>query len=442
MNVKVEAQLAEFVIRTRLSDIPPEVIGFAKSLMLKTIAGLACGAAKPTGRKMAEIVRSHNAGADVRVIKCDFRTSLWESVFLHSYLAHASELEDDRNNGGTSWDITVIPLLLSLGEKLQLSGKAFTEALVAGLEVHTRTCLFGAEHMGLSLVPGAIGPAVAAAKAMGLNREQTTAAMGLGMSCAPLAFSNYGTDAHFLESSLQALHGLMAAEMAKQGLTGNPDITTYLSNFLGADKVISEKMVDQLGKKWILCEIWIKKYPCCFRTHRQVDMLLGLMKEHGLRYDEIASVDAPISTSDALLNRPEPRTEGDLQFSMQHILGAAMLDGDVNLDNINDDAATDSRFRNARRKVNVFTDPSLPRPSRSAPARITLKTNQGEAFPSQRMYPIGAPQDPLSAEQIRKLYFKFGRGALTEKQLQSAAEAIDNLDQLGSMTELTDILMD
>lgn len=442
MDVRVETQLAEFVNRTRHSDIPPEVIEFAKSLMLKTVAGLACGAAKPTGRKMAEIVKGHNAGVDVRVIKCDFRTSLWESVFLHSYLAHASELEDDRNNGGTSWDITVIPLLLSLGDKLRLSGKAFTEALVAGLEVHTRTCLFGAEHMGLSLVPGAIGPAMAAAKAMGLNREQTTAAIGIAMSCAPLAFANYGTDAHFLESSLQALHGLMAAEMARQGLTGNPDITTFLSNFLGPDKVAPEKMVDQLGKKWILCEIWIKKYPCCFRTHRQVDMLLGLMNEHGLRYEEIASVDAPISTSDALLNRPEPRTEGDLQFSMQHILGAAMLDGDVNLDNINDDAAADSRFKDARRKVNVFTDPSLPRPSRAAPARITLKTKKGEEFPSQRMYPIGAPQDPLSAEQIRKLYFKFGRGALTEKQLQSAAEAIDNLDKLGSVTELTDILME
>lgn len=58
------------------------------------------------------------------------------------------------------------------------------------------------------------------------------------------------------------------------------------------------------------------------------------------------------------------------------------------------------------------------------------------------MYPIGAPQDPLSAEQIRRLYFKFGRGALTEKQLQSAAEAIDNLDKLSRVTELTDILVD
>lgn len=440
MDTKVETQLAEFVTRTGYADIPPEVIEFTKSLMLKTVAGIVCGAAKPSGRKMAELVRSHNATGDVRVIKGGFKTSLWDSVFLHAYLGHASELEDDRNNGGTSWDITVIPLLLSLGEKLKLSGKAFTEALVVGLEAHTRTCLFGAEHMGLSLVPGAVGPAMAAARAMGLNREQTTSAIGIAMSSVPLAFSNYGTDAHFLESSLQALHGMIAAEMAQKGLSGNADLATYLANFLGADKVVPEKIVDQLGKKWMLCEIWIKKYPCCFRTHRQVDMLLGLMKEHALSYEQIATVEAPISTSDALLNRPEPKTEGDLQFSLQHILGAAMLDGDVNLDNINDDAALEPRFKDARKKVKVFTDPKLPRPSRSAPARITLRTKQGQEFGGQRMYPIGAPQDPLSAEQIRRLYFKFARGALSEKQLQETAEAIDNLDKLGSVTELTDIL--
>lgn len=440
MNTKVETQLAEFATRTGYADIPPEVVEFSKSLLLKTVVGTVCGAAKPAGRTMAKLVRSRNGAGDVSVIKSSFKTSLWDSVFLHAFFAHASELEDDRYNGGVSWDITVIPLLLSLGEKLRLSGKAFTEALVVGLETHTRTCLVGGEHMGLGMIPGAVGPAIGAARAMGLNQEQTTSAIGLAMSSAPLAFSNFGTDAHFLESSLHALHGMMAAEMAKEGLTGNPDLATYLSDFLGKDRVVPAKIVEQLGKKWVLCEIWIKKYPCCFRTHRQVDLLLGLMKEHALSYEQIATVEVPISPYDGLLNRPAPKTEGDLQFSLQHILGAAMLDGDVNLDNINDDATVDPRFRDARNKVKVVTDPALPRKPHGAPARIIVRTRQGGEFSGERMYPIGSPPEPLSKAQIKELCFKFGHGVLSEEQLRKTAEAIDNLEELGSVTELTDIL--
>lgn len=440
MNAKVETQLAEFVTRTRYADIPAGVVEFAKSLMLKTVAGIVCGAEKPSGRKMTELVKRQKAGGDVRVIKCGFKTSLWDSVFLHAYLAHASELEDDRYNGGVSWDITVIPLLLSLGEKLKLSGKAFTEALVVGLESHTRTCMFGAEHLGLGVIPGAVGPALAAAKAMGLNQAQSVSALGIAISSAPTAYSSFGTDAHFLESSIQALQGMIAAEMASVGMTGNPDLATYLTGFMGADKVVPEKMVDQLGKRWVLSEIWIKKYPCCFRTHRQVDMLLKLMKERALSYERIATVEVPISPYDDLLNRPDPKTEGDLQFSLQHILGAAMLDGDVNMTNINDDATVDPRFTGARNKVRIVTNPALPRRSHAVPARITVRTTQGEEFAEERMYPIGSPQEPLSHGQIRDLYFKFAHGLLPQKKLQDAADAIANLEKLGSVTELTDIL--
>lgn len=440
MNAKVETQLAEFITRTSYADIPAEVVEFAKLLMLKTVAGIVCGSAKPSGRKMAELVKRHKGAGDVRVIKCGFKASLWDSVFLHAYLAHASELEDDRYNGAVSWDITVIPLLLSLGEKLKLTGKAFTEALVLGLESHTRTCIFGAEHLGLGVIPGAVGPAMGAAKAMGLSQPQTVSAIGIAMSGVPLAYSNFGTDAHFLESSLQALHGMMAADMAKEGMTGNPDLATYLSNFVGAEKVVPEKIVDQLGKRWMLCEIWIKKYPCCFRTHRQVDMLLELMKERALSYDQIATVEVPISPYDDLLNRPEPKTEGDLQFSLQHVLGAAMLDGDVNMNNINDDATAEPRFRDARDKVKVVTDPGLPRRAHSAPARITVRTKQGKEYAAERMYPVGSPREPLSKVQVRELYFKFTRGLLPQKQLQDAADKIAILEKLGRVTELTDIL--
>src|SRR4030043_346847 len=154
MCPQIATQLAKFVVETRYSDIPKEVVDFTKGLVLKTVAGTLAGSATPSGRKMSHIIKSRNLGKDAGVIGCSFKTSLWESIFLNAFLAHASELEDDSFLGGVSWDITVIPLLLPLAEKFKISGKDLMEALVVGLEVHTRTCLFSAEHLGEVVVPG------------------------------------------------------------------------------------------------------------------------------------------------------------------------------------------------------------------------------------------------------------------------------------------------
>ena len=53
MTSNVATQLAKFVVQTRFSDIPKEVVDFAKGLMLKTVAGSLAGSATPSGRKMS-----------------------------------------------------------------------------------------------------------------------------------------------------------------------------------------------------------------------------------------------------------------------------------------------------------------------------------------------------------------------------------------------------
>ena len=147
---------------------------------------------------------------------------MWEATLLHTFFAHASELEDNRITawgdpvGGASSDITVIPPHFSLVEKLRFSGKSLLEALALGLEVHSRTTLFSAEHGGLMFVPG-----VAAAKAMGLGVKEITRALGLAASNFPLSHLNFSTDAHYFESALKSLQAIIAAEMAKEGMSGN-----------------------------------------------------------------------------------------------------------------------------------------------------------------------------------------------------------------------------
>jgi 2-methylcitrate dehydratase PrpD len=438
---EVTTRLSDFAADFKYADIPEDILQFTKCLTLKTVAGMIAGSSKNSAHKMAKIIKSRNLPEDVGIIGGGFKTSLWEAVFLNAFFAHASELEDDKIGGGLAWDITVIPLLLPLAEKLKLSGKTLVEALVIGLEVHTRSCLPYTEHLGVSAIPGALGPAVGAARAFGLNSREISQAMGLAISGAPLSMINWGTDAHCFESALHSLQGIIAAEMAKEGMTSNPDLITYLSKLLGKERVEPEKMLEGLGKRWMLRDIWIKKYPCCFLNHRQIDAVITTMKKHTLGYDDIASVQVDASPAEEICNRPEPQVEGDLQFSLQNLLGAAMLYGDVNLEHVSAKALADTKQKEACSKVKVVIHPDWSSILMEAPARVTLNTCNGNTIHVERMYPIGSAKEPLTVEQFRSLYYKFTRSKLPDKEIARTSEALLHLEELPDIHALMETLV-
>jgi 2-methylcitrate dehydratase PrpD len=411
-----------------------------KGLALKTASGILAGSTMPTGIRMADYTRALNHTLEVGIIGHGFKSSLWDAVLTHTMFAHHSELEDDRFGGGASWDITVFPITFALAEKKKLTGKAFLEASAIGLEIHCRTCLFPTEHVGLQLVPGAVGPAAAAAKALGLDARKTAWTLGLSMSAAPLSFLNFGTDAHYFESAMQSLHGLIAGEMAQAGMNSNPKIEKFLSFLLGREKVQPEAIIDGLGSKWVLEEIWVKKYPCCFGTHRQIDALLGLMEDNNLSYEQIDDVEVHISKVDKILDRPEPKSLGDLQFSFHHTLAAAMLDRDVNLKHFTPEMVDDGRLKDARQKVKVIVHYEWPSGTMESPAVITINLKDGEKLSRERQYAIGSPKEPLSQEKFGQLYHKFTQGILDEKLIRQTADQILNIEDLDDVMPLFNTL--
>ena len=433
MGIEAVEKLVRFSVQTKLADIPENVTEFVKGLILKTVAGMLAGSSMPAGRKVAKFVKEMGGAPEVGVVGCGFRVPLWQAVFADAFFAHASELEDDRFRGGTSWDITVVPIILPLAEKLKLSGADIVEASAVGLEVLSRTSQFFPQgHMGLTVVPGSIGPAATVAKALRLDEEQTRSAFGLAMSGVPVSYLNFGTDAHYFETALQSLNGLVAAELSRYGMSSNPDIATYLVKLLGEDRVDGHKIADGLGVEWQLCDIWVKKYPCCFYTHRYIDALLGVMKEEGILSGQIESVTVHVAAGAAeICNRPEPQSLGDLQFSFHHALAAAMLDKDVNFSHFTEDKIPEPTFKEARSKVKVVVHPEWASTfPMDTPAHIVVRLSDGKELLREKRYPVGSREEPLTKDEFQRLFHKFVSGVLESQQAGYAAAALSNLEQL------------
>ncbi len=445
MGIEVAQRLADFAVKTSLADIPPRTVEFIKGLALKTVAGMLVGSTMPVGQKVRKAARDRGHLPEVGVIGCNFKTSLWNAVLNHGIFAHGAELEDDSFRRGTAWDITTFPIYFPLSEKLSLSGKGLMEICAVGLEVHSRTTLFYPQgFLGISVLPGVVGPAAGVARALKLNEQQTLSAMGLALSGVPVAYVSFGTDAHYFETSLQCLQALVAAELAREGLIANPDIVTYLSNFLGKEKVFPETFTENLGIQWRVHDIWIKKYPCCFYMHRHLDAMVELMHQEKITYEQVERITVHISSLEEVCNRPEPKSLGDLQFSFHHALSSILLDGDVNFQHIAPERIADSRFMEARKKVEVKNHPEwVPRYAMDTPARLDVELKDGRSFTRERMHAIGAPEEPLSMEQFKALFLKFARGTLPEDKLAWTADALGNLEKLSQrdMQELNRVLV-
>ena len=224
MSTDIAEKLAEFTVKTKYADIPSETIDFTKGLALKTVAGMLVGSSMLVGKNVIQSAVKRGHFPEVGLIGSGTKTSLWNAVLNNGIFAHAAELEDDSFLRGTAWDITSFPIYFPLSEKLALSGEELLEISAVGLEVHSRTTLFYPQgYLGLTVIPGAMGPSAGVAKAFNLNKMQTMAAMGLALSSVPVAYVNFGTDAHYFETALHGLQALIAVELAQQGLAGNPE---------------------------------------------------------------------------------------------------------------------------------------------------------------------------------------------------------------------------
>ncbi|MFQ5916153.1 MAG: MmgE/PrpD family protein, partial [Nitrospinota bacterium] len=412
--MSVAERFAEFITRTRFEDLPPETVRFAKELTLKNVAGMLAGSAEPAAGPVLHYVREHRGTPQAGVIGWGFRTTVEHAALANGYFAHCSELEDDQFPGGGVSAITVWPALLPQAEHLGLSGREFLAAAVVGVEVQNRLAYHisaetdGIGIMGLSLY-GGFGSVAAAAKACRLDYDATLRALGLALTQGIGYWLTVGTNTHFFESAAVCRNGVVAAQLAREGLTSNPDLQRWVDVWFGEGKVNLSRAVEGLREPpYFIHRIWVKKFPNCFFIHRHMDALAMLLAERAIPYEQVERVEAHIGPIESICDRPEPQTEGDLRFSYQHALGAVLLGEEVGLELFEESKLHDPRLREARAKVHTVYPPHWPRRYMTGGvARVELRRKDGTTHVKELDQSLGAPKYPLATEQFVEMYRKY-----------------------------------
>jgi 2-methylcitrate dehydratase PrpD len=240
-----------------------------------------------------------------------------------------------------------------------------------------------------------------------MDVDRTRCALGIAASMAGGSRQNFGTMTKPLHVGLAARDAVLAASLAGNGFTADPD---QLEKPLGFFAVFSETrqldaVLESINGPFALTVhgLNVKKYPCCYNTHRTADATLDLAAREGLKADEVRRVRLTLEPGgfDPLIHhRPQTGLHG--KFSAEYVIAAALLDGAVGLSSFTDAAVRRPQAQELLARVEFAESARPPVGEASwdqAYSVVTVETDRGE-FTLRADVPRGDRRAPLSRADL------------------------------------------
>ena len=442
-------ELAARVVATSFEDVGEPAKHYAKIGLLDTIAVGIAGADDDAARIARRVVGGSVGQA--LVWGTGERVGCLEAAFVNGVAANVLDFDDCTDNLGGHPSSPILPALIGLAEELGASGRDVLTAYVVGFEIET--CLgrgVNFHHYEKGWHPtatlGVFGAAAACAKLMGLDERQTTHALSLCASLSAGLKSNLGSMAKPMHVGNCSRNGLMAAQLAAEGFTSNADALEHHQGFLevfnGAGHYDIGRILAKWGTPWDIemPGIAIKQYPCCLSTQAVVDAMIQLARDHDLRVEGVARIEARISGRRLEhTNRPAPRSALDAKLSAQYVLARALVNREVTLPHFEGDSYRDSEIQEAMKLVHL--DPLDARTlAREGDffADIAVTLRCGGTVVGSIDRPVGHHAGvPLESGQLRAKYEACVRRHLTRDQMDGLYASVQSFEQMGSIRELT-----
>lgn len=451
--MNVTEQLAKLVVETGYASLPTEAVTQAKRAILDTLGVTLAGAAEDAGRIVATYVREMGGREEAGVVGAGFRTTSPEAALVNGTFSHALDYDDVNTSLVGHPSVPLLPAVLALGEKTGAAGKDVIAAFILGFEVECKIGRgIGRSHYAhgwhSTSTLGTMGSAAAAARLLRLDVEKTKMALGVAASMASGSRQNFGTMTKPLHAGLAARNGVVAALLAQQGFTADADILDAPLGFCrlftqGEGDYAPERITANLGDPWDIVSpgIGVKKYPCCYATHRALDALLHLREGHRLTPAEVTQVEVRIPQGAAMpLIHSRPKTGLQGKFSMEYCLAAALLDGEVKLESFTDEAVLRPQAQQLLRKVQVVEESSeeVEALGRYATVKVVLRDGTEHVWRTDR--PRGDPQLPLTWEELVAKYTDCARGVLSEEATKRSLDIVMNLEAAPNVEELMSLV--
>jgi 2-methylcitrate dehydratase PrpD len=360
--------LAEFVVETRAADLPDVAFDAARDGLADVLGCALAGTLEPAARIAADWVRDNGARPVAHVVGRDFATSPELAAFANGIAAHALDFDDSHPSVRGHASASLVPTALAVGEAEGASGEDVLAAYAIGIEVAGkigRALGHGMMRGGFhpTAIVGTLASTAVAARLSGLDAEALTRAFGIAGSEAAGLVRNFGTMTKPFHAGQAARSGVVAASLASAGFTADTEIFEReggVFHAYGAEGESPAALAADLGKTWEIVRPgnYVKRWPCCYSNHRAIGALERLVAEHGTTAEEVEGITvAFLPSGDAALVSREPKTGLEGKFSIEYVLAALLLDGELKMTSFTDAAVLRPEAQGLLAKVKRRTIP-------------------------------------------------------------------------------------
>jgi 2-methylcitrate dehydratase PrpD len=456
------ARVAAFIASTRLEDLPSEVLPRAKAAIADTFAAILSGAGSEVAEPLRRYLAATNAPGDVPILGTGITASAETAALVNGTFGHALDYDDVLSMMPAHPSAVILAAVLATLDKAPVSGRALIEAYVMGVEIGGKIGLgmtVGHYHRGYHAT-GSLAIFAALAALLKLHRADVATArqaFGIAASMASGLRRNFGTMTKPLHTGLAARSAVTAWRLATCGFTAAPDILEAKSGFyetLGVADSSADVTAERLGTPFVIVDpgLALKKFPCCYASHRAMDGLLALRESLGFTAATLERVICRMPPGGMqVLTYPRPRTGLEGKFSLHYPLAAGVLDGGFSLASFTDEAVNRPEIEALYGRIDVSEDdacrgddPAFEKRSSGSRGFVTVEVRLRDGRSKQIRVDKapGSPARALSWEELRGKFMDCARSAphVGAARAEEAFAALRELEGSGDIRTLVDLL--
>lgn len=451
----VTSTLATFISGISAERIPDRTRALVANAFVDAIGCTVFGLLTPWARIVHGFALDQGGPPESSIAAGDGRkVSAMNAALAAGTALHSFEVDDHNGGGKIHPGAAVIPAAFALGEREGIGGEKLLSAIAAGYETMIRVSLangpVSSRMRGWHLTGtcGTFGAAAAASVILGLDAQTTASALGLAgtQSSGLFAFSADGAMSKRLHAGRAAQSGIMAALLAARGFHGPRFILEAPDGgFLAAtsDDVRIAEITAGLGDEWRTDGVIFKPHACCGSNHAAIDAALAIMAEQRLHPHDIdhvvAGVSRSVETQCGFVYQPS--TVLNAQMSQRYNIAVAMLDGQAYVEQFTEQRIRDADACDLAARVRVEVDPDMEAVyPRLYAGKVSVVTKSGQRITKRVDHPKGAPENPMSADEIARKFLSLAEAAIGRAAAESLLAEVHRGVDAATITPLAAML--
>jgi 2-methylcitrate dehydratase PrpD len=369
------------------------------------------------------------------------RASAPDAALANGTAAHALDYDDMCFVSLAHPSAPLVPAILAAGELSGASGRAVLDAYVAGFEIQARLGrLMNPRHYQrgwhCTSTLGALSAAAGAARLLGLNAAATAHALAIAASSASGLKENFGTMVKPLHAGLAARDGVLAALLARAGMTASASAIDGAQGYLHAfdsERDDLSTAVDDLGSRWEILDtgITVKLYPSCAGTHPTLDAVLDLIADERFTADDVERIDVDVDPIvPTILIYARPATALEAKFSLPFCVAAAVVWGRLGIDSFDDARIRDPRVSALMSRVTMHVDEEIGKGKPSlTEARVRVTLSDGRVLVREAHGARGYPEKPATPAELEAKFLACAGRAVPDEQVQRMLSVLRDFEQ-------------